>query len=245
MIGDILTVLWKEGIELLHLRGSVRSTLAINVFPVLILGVFLPLQSGRHWAESPINLIVWAWMPLLFTITVIGDAIAGEKERHTLETLLASRLSDLAILFGKLLASMLYAFGLTGLIVLIGLVTVNLAYYSEGPILINPLYLILGGLFVFLTTMFVATAGILVSLKAKTVRQALQTLSFGIMIVSVLPILVFGFLPSGIRKQVFSILSSMDGRVAFAAVLGGFILIDALLLTAAIHRFKRNKLMTY
>ena len=244
MIGDILAVLWKEGIELLHMRGSARSTFMVMIFPVVFVGVILPLQLGRHWVESPASLIAWAWMPLLFTITVIGDSIAGEKERHTLETLLASRLPDLAILLGKLLASILYALGLTALIILTGLVTVNIANHGKGFIWFDPLYFAAGGLVVLLISVLASTAGILVSLKAKTVRQALQTLSFGIMIVSVLPVLLFNFLPIDLRKQIFSFLSELDGSLLLAAVFGALFMVDCLLLAAAIRRFKRNRLMT-
>ena len=45
-------------------------------------------------------------------ISFIGDAIAGERERHTLETLLASRMPDRAILLGKVIAIVLYAWGM-------------------------------------------------------------------------------------------------------------------------------------
>ena len=59
MISDMLTVMRKEGIELLHMRGSARGTFMITVFPILILGVIFPLQFGRAWAESPVSLIAW------------------------------------------------------------------------------------------------------------------------------------------------------------------------------------------
>ena len=36
---------------------------------------------------------------------MIADGIPGERERHTLETLLASRLSDRSILLGKVMAA--------------------------------------------------------------------------------------------------------------------------------------------
>ena len=37
--------------------------------------------------------VMWMWFSLLLVINVVADSFAGERERHTLETLLASRLS--------------------------------------------------------------------------------------------------------------------------------------------------------
>ena len=117
MISDILTVLWKEVREFSQQRGSSRGTALMLGIPILILGIVMPLQFGKAWIESPISLIAWSWIPLFLAINVIADSIAGERERHTLETLLSSRLSDTSILFGKFFASMFYALFLTFLIV--------------------------------------------------------------------------------------------------------------------------------
>lgn len=241
---DILTVLWKEGIEFLHMRGSARSTFLTMIFPLLILGILFPLQFGRHWVASPASLIVWIWIPFILTSSMIADSIAGEKERHTLETLLASRLPDRAILFGKLLASMLYALGLTFLMILIGLVTVNIAFFQDGLIWFDSRYFIAGAALGVLGTGLVSTSGILVSLKARTVRQAQQTLSFGIVIIAVLPSLFFTVLPVHLRKRLFSALNTLDGELVLFSVLIALLVIDGLLLTAATRRFTRNRLMT-
>lgn len=244
MIGDIMTVLWKEGIEILHMRGSVRSTVTTLLIPVAILGIVFPLQFGMQWAESPVSLIAWAWIPLILTITVIADSVAGEKERHTLETLLSSRLPDRAILLGKLLTSVLYALALTSLILLSGLVTVNIAHHDKGFIWYNPMFLSAGLVIGLLVTTFAATTGILVSIKAHTVRQAAQTLSLGIVIVAVLPSLLLTVLPVELRKRIFSMLDTLDGTLVLITVIGAFILVDCLLLAVAVRRFKRNRLMT-
>jgi ABC-2 type transport system permease protein len=63
----------------------------------------------------------------MFVIILISDAIAGERERHTLETLLASRISDQAILLGKVLVTVGYNWGMTLFCLLLGSVVVNLS----------------------------------------------------------------------------------------------------------------------
>lgn len=58
------------------------------------------------------------YFPLVLTLTMVADSFAGERERHALETLLASRLSDRAILLGEAAALTSYGwlFGLVGAI---------------------------------------------------------------------------------------------------------------------------------
>ncbi len=243
MISDLLTVMRKEGIELLHLRGSARGTFMITVVPILILGIVFPLQFGRAWAESPVTLIAWAWIPLLFTTTIIADSIAGERERHTLETLLASRLPDRAILFGKLLTSMLYGLSITALIIFTGLITVNIAHSGEGLILPDPRYLLAGLAAGILGTGFASSAGILISLRATTVRQAQQTLSFGIIIAAVLPGLLINVLPPEIKAGLLGSLDSIDPVRAGIEAAAFFLALDGALIALAVKRFRRTRLM--
>jgi ABC-2 type transport system permease protein len=243
MIRDILTMLWKEGLEAVTMRGSRRNTLMMFVIPVAVLGIMFPLQFGRSWVSSPLSLVTWIWIPLIFTTTIIADSIAGEKERHTLETLLASRLPDTAILIGKLLAAMLYAFMLSCLILLSGLVTVNIAYRGEGFLMFSPSFLAAGLGIGILATGFVATSGILVSLRAKTVRQAAQTMSFAIVLVVILPGVVINILPPGFRRVLFSAIDSVDGTIFIAGIVCILLLLDAVLLAVAFRKFTRNRLL--
>ena len=243
MISDLLTVMRKEGLELLHLRGSARSTFLITVFPILILGIIFPLQFGRAWAESPVTLIAWAWIPLIFTAAIIADSIAGERERHTLETLLASRLPDRAILFGKLLTSMLYSISITALIVFTGMITVNIAHFDEGIVLPDPRYLLAGLAVCALGTGFASSVGILISLRAATVRQAQQTLSFGIIIMAILPGLLVNALPVEMKTRITIFFDNMDLMQAGLAAAAFFLLLDGVLVALAVKRFRRTKLM--
>ena len=242
MISDILTVIWKEAKEYTQQRGSSRGTALMIGVPLLILGIVMPLQFGKAWIQSPVSLIAWAWIPLLLAINVIADSIAGERERHTLETLLASRLSDTAILLGKLFASMLYALVMTFLIIITGIITVNLRFFGGGIIFFPVSFLAVGMLASILGTGFAVSAGILVSLRAATVRQAQQTLSFGIILVAVLPSMLFTVLPVGMRKSIGSRLDSVDGVQAAVIIFGFLLVLDVVLVLLSMKRFKREKL---
>lgn len=91
---DLSTIIWKEWKELLAPCGAVPAGGIMGlVLDVGIFGILLPVQLGAELVRSPNLLLFWAWVPLFLVITVIADAFAGERERHTLETLLATRLS--------------------------------------------------------------------------------------------------------------------------------------------------------
>ena len=150
MITDILTVALKEIKELPYLRrDKSRNNLFTLIIFIGVFGIFLPLQTGKEWVTSPLNLLYWAWLPFMLVGTTMVDAFAGERERHTLETLLASRLSDRAILFGKILAGVIYGLAMTFMCILLGLATVNVAFGKDG-LLFFPLAIGLGVLAVVL-----------------------------------------------------------------------------------------------
>lgn len=88
MIADISTVLWKEWKEILS-EGRGRGKVSVLIL-VGVVGIILPWQIGRTWIESPMVLAYWAWVPMFLVMPVIADSFAGERERHTLETLLGA-----------------------------------------------------------------------------------------------------------------------------------------------------------
>ncbi len=183
-MSDLLTMLWKESKDLLF-QGGWRAWIR-PVLLVGILGVYLPLQFGLGWLElSPIEMYVILWIPFSVIISFIGDAIAGEHERHTLETLLASRISDRAILLGKVIVTVGYAWGMALVSLLLGLVLVNLLSGHGSWAFYHPLDVFLEALALsLLSSVLGASAGVLISLRSATVRQAQQILSVGTLVLS-------------------------------------------------------------
>lgn len=241
MIGDIGTVIWKEAREVLSLSGG-RAKWGLLVF-VGLFGVLMPLQMGREWVESPVALAYWSWIPLLLVNSTIADAFAGERERHTLETLLASRLSDRAILFGKVLAAVAYGCAVTWTSILIGLVTLNLTHGGQGILLYSPgLSLGILGLSI-LSAGLAAGAGVLISLRASTVRQAQLVLSRAVIVLIFVPIFGVQALPSAWKARLGELLLNLDLTRAVILAMGILIAIDAALLAAAMARFRRTKLI--
>jgi ABC-2 type transport system permease protein len=242
MIIDIYTILWKELKELLIQRGRFRGGLLGLLFFIVVLGILMPVQFGPTWLESAIPLIYWSWIPFMMVNSVIADTFAGERERHTLETLLASRLSDRAILFGKIASAIVYGWGLTMVCVLLGLVSINLVY-SRGQIILYPLDVGLAiPVFSFLIAGLASGLGVLISLRSATVRQAQQTFSI-VFYLFFVPMFLLPLLPENITRRVFTFLLSTNLQVI--AVLAFIFLISAniVLIYIATLRFKRNRLI--
>ncbi|MFH1999532.1 MAG: ABC transporter permease, partial [Planctomycetota bacterium] len=217
MIYDVYTVIWKEWKELFRLRGSLKGgTLGVLIF-LCVFGIFLPLQMGRQWVEIPALLMLWIWVPLFLVTSVIADAFAGERERNTLETLLASRLSDTSILFGKIAAAVGYGWGLTLISLLLGTLSINVAEASGEFLFFSPV--MCAGIFLwsFLGASLTACVGVLISLKASTVRQAQQVLSIAIMMLLIIPMFGFKALPESWRLWIESKVSAftMEETVYF------------------------------
>ena len=150
-------------------------------------------MSARNRVQSLLSMLPCVWLPFSLVGTTMVDSFAGERERHTLETLLASRLSDRAILFGKILAGILYGAGITFLCMLVSLVTVNLVDGQAG-LLLFPMPIALGlVILVLLVSTLASVLGVLVSLRAASVRQALQTFTIANAVL-LIPVLVISLL---------------------------------------------------
>jgi len=245
MMQDLLTIVWKEWKEILLQRGTrIRPWMSLLVV-VGVFGIYLPLQMGREWIDSPLTLVVWGWVPVFFVTSIIADSFAGERERHTLETLLASRLSDRAILFGKLATGVAYGFGLSLVCILLGIVAVNVVHRDpHGPLFFRPAVAL--GIFglCFLGAGLAATGGVLLSLRATSVRQVQQTIGIALMALIFLPLAATRALPPQWRERAAEAFRGASTLEVVLAAMGILAMIDAALLWAAMKRFRRARLLT-
>ena len=242
MIPDILTVTWKELREMFF-QGDPRGRSKMSlILLIIIFGVVFPLQNGRDWIDSPISILVWGWMPFLWVSGIVADSFAGERERHTLESLLSTRLSDRAILFDKLLAALLYGCILTWIILLVSLITVNAAF-GRGELLLFSLPLSAGAiLFSILVSGLAASIGVLVSLRAGSVRQAQQLMSVG-MLVLFIPLMLVQFLPSTLRESLIRDADALNPAQIVIWVAVGLLVLDGILMAVGMYLFQRSKLI--
>lgn len=239
MMTDLAAVIWKEWRELVFLRGGRISLLIL----LGVFGVFMPLQTGRAWLLSPAISVYWIWVPLLQVTTLIADFFVGERERHTMETLLASRLSDQAILLGKVIVAVLYGWGLMVAILLLGAVSVNLVSLGKGLIFYPIVPMAVTLCFGLFGSLLVAAIGVLISMRFTTVRQAVQVMNVGMLIFIWLPALGFQALPASLKRLVLGQIFGTDPVTAVAVALFILAAVDTLLLFWAIGRFQREKLI--
>ena len=239
---DILTVAAKELREIFTFgdtRGRSKFSLLVLI---VIFGVVIPLQNGREWVDSPINVMVWGWMPFLWVSGIVADMFAGERERHTLEALLATRLSNQSILFGKLLAALTYGVTLTWVIMLASLVTINVAL-GQGQLLLYSMEMTLAAVvFSILISGLSASIGVLISLRAGSVRQAQQMMSAG-MLMLFLPLMLFQFIPEGLREPIGSLLLNIQPVQAALGFAIFLFVIETVLILVAMRLFQRSKLI--
>jgi ABC-2 type transport system permease protein len=244
MNADFATVLWKEWKEIVLERSSGGSGSYRPLILIAVLGIFVPLRMGPERFFSPGGLLGPTFFSAIVITTVIADSFAGERERHTLETLLASRLSDHAILFGKIAASIAYGWLISICCILAGAITVN-AMNWHGQILMfhdaaSWLLILLGAP---LLGGVVATAGVLVSLRAATVRHAQQTLSVGFAVVFLVAVFGSNSLPAEWKAWFARIIVTWSQTELVLAAAGVLLAIDLALLFAGMARFQRTKLV--
>ena len=243
MTRDIWTMVWKEWREfrdqLLSLRRGGLSALIL----ALILGVVAPVQLGPEWVHSKIIIGYWPFLAATMVSSLIADSVAGERERHTLETLLASRLPDAAILIGKIVAAVLYGLGFAVANMLIGLIAVNVAHRESAPILFGAQRFVVTIILTVLASLLMAGIGVFISLRASTVKQAQQTFGIAIIVLTMGPLLLFNALEPDTRTRVAERMAALGEDRVEAYAVGILSVLSVIVIGAALARFRRGKLV--
>lgn len=178
---------------------------------------------------APFFLII----PIMASSVLASDSFAGEKDRKTIEALLATPLTDSELLLGKILVSFIPSMLVTILafIVYSGVVDVAAFTLFSGRILLpNLLWLAL----IFCVTPAVSLAGIgisvIVSVKVKGFREAQQLSAL-----LVLPIMLL----------IFSELGGliMFGPTMLALLIAGFVVMDLIVFRLGVSIFKREDIL--
>ncbi len=241
MLDDILTIMWKESKSIFRYQGSRSRFLLVLLSPILLATVF-PWQWGPDWVAEIPSVILSIVVAVILVGITIPESFAGERERHTLNTLLASRLSDRAILFGKMGVSIVFACGVMLVVLLLSLVTVNIAHWEGELLLYTPTIAIADVVLGFLMATLFASAGVLISMRSETVQQAAQIL----MAIFLVPIMLLQVIAMVFRNQLNDLLgdslSRLDGTQVLLVVAGVLFLLTAGVLAAAVARFRRTRL---
>jgi ABC-2 type transport system permease protein len=197
----------------------------------------LPLNAnaGRFLVER--TLMDWFGMflvmPVFVPILISSQSVAGEKERRTLEPLLASPVTAVELVAGKSLASLVPAVLITWTAFVLLCVGVDVVAWPLGQGLLMPNRLWLFGMLVLAPpfAFFGNGVAVLISARVAEARTAQQ--------LSALVVLPFVGLVAG---QVAGVLNA---GLAYYAVQGGVVLVlDVALLWASIRVLDRERLIS-
>ena len=246
MIADILTVMWKDRKGLMRQGGSRARGAANQLLIVVMLAVMFPIQMGSDWFSHSLTLVAAFVIPMIAVGITVPESFAGERERHTLETLLASRLPDRAILFGKLGLAIIYGWGMAVASLLLSAVVANAVGWKGHFLFFTPPILLANLGISLLASGLTAGLGVLISLRSATAMGATQALMMfllvPIMILQIAPLLLLTVVPNG-RAIFQQLLQSLDFTPVMLILAAVLLVIDVALLLVAMARFRRARLI--
>jgi len=255
-----LAVAWKDGLDLRKNPGLVWSMFALPavlvVVPALVIWAWVRAPDENTLREIArfydkalpfrvnatrfvIDKFVAIWfgiyilMPLFTPILIASQSVAGEKERRTLEPLLASPVTSSELVTGKSLASVVPAVAISWTAFVAFCIAVDLAAWPlvQAPVLPNAMWLFGVGVVAPLYAFLGNGIAVLVSARVGEARLA-QQLSALI----VLPVMGL------VAGQLAGWLGAGTG---YYAVQGGVVLLlDVALVVASIRLFDRERLVS-
>ncbi len=253
-----LAVLWKDFLDLRKNRGLLASMAVLPALMVLVpIGVVWsylrePEQSSLHvmavyfdptvpQAEAARFLVdktltdwfgLFLVMPVFVPILIASQSVAGEKERRTLEPLLATPLTAVELVAGKSIAALLPAVVLSWIafaVLCLGVDAISLHYLGVA-LLPNAMWLFGVGVLAPLFAFFGNGIAVLISARVSDARMAQQ--------LSALFVLPMVGLVGG---QVAGLLKAGFGYYALQGAV--VLLLDVGLLWASVRFFDRERLL--
>ncbi len=255
----IWAVVWKDWIDLKKNRAMLWSMLALPAVIVMVpIGVVVTYarapndSSLRYMAQYYdsgvaagdavrflIDKILMDWfvlyliMPVFVPILISSHAIAGEKEKRTLEPLLASPITPLELVMGKSLASLMPAFAICVLAYIALSIGVDIAAWELSHELILPNAMWSFGVFVISPLFAFFGNGIAVLISARVGDSRLAQQLSGLF---VLPLV-------GLAAGQFA--GWLRAGFAYYVGLSIFVLLlDMVLVLLTTRLFDRDRLMT-
>ncbi len=210
-------------IVVLTLIFPVIMTFTANAAQTFVNRFGTPLIGERL---IPFLLMIVGFFPISFSLVIALETFVGERERKSLEPLLATPLTNGQLYLGKMLAAMIPALGAAYLgigVYLLGLFLFR--HYKPEPILLMQ---ILG-----LTTVegiVMVSGAVVVSTQATSVRAANLLASFII-------------IPMALLVQAESVILFMAIYDALWGIMLGLIVVDVILIRMGLSVFNREELL--
>jgi ABC-2 type transport system permease protein len=241
---DLLTVMWKEWKGLLRSREKRLQSIVNLVLPLAFFGIVWPWRAGHLWLDGAHTLGAALFIPMVLSMLTAPDSFAGERERHTLPTLLASRLPDGAILWGKILWNVAVSWGLVLAILVLGLVTANLATRDGGVAFYGTRTLVAAAGLSLLLSFLAVGVSIPLSLRASTAQEAMHAMGALMFLPALIGVVALVWLKNAKPDwSLETILTQYDLDMLLAIVMGGLVVVDLVLFAWAKHSFRRSRLI--
>jgi ABC-2 type transport system permease protein len=255
-----LAVAWKDGLDLRKNPGLLWSMLALPgvlvLVPTLLVWAWVRspdhatfrtmalyydpnFPAGSNPTRFLVDKVLTDWfglfllMPLFTPILIASQSVAGEKERRTLEPLLASPVTSAELVTGKSLAAVVPAVAISWLAFVAFCIAVDAVAWPlvQGPVLPNGLWLFGVGVVAPLYAFLGNGIAVLVSARVGEARLAQQVSAL-----VVLPLmgLVAGQLAGWLRA----------GPSYYALQGAVVLLLDVGLVVASIRFFDRDRLVS-
>jgi len=198
-------LLRKEILELYGASGQPRTSFIVNSVLSILVGLGAPIFAVFMFDLATWPTLIFAgaivigisgFMALMAPAAGAPDSFAGERERHTLETLLATPVRPATLLFAKAIAIML---GVWASVVMAGAAFTLSATFALGweGLLAGLVITIFLPLAVTLWTPLLLGAGMMISAKAATTKHATQVLSYFLIPLIIVPITMGQMLARG------------------------------------------------
>jgi ABC-2 type transport system permease protein len=248
MVKQIFVIMSKEWEDLKSTFFSNSNFLA-GTWPVFLFcaafGVYEPLRIGPDWLQAPIMVFsLSVLVPFVFIGSISPYSFVGERERETLEPLLATPISDQALLLGKMGMAVLCGWAVTAITLLLGLGSINFFQTNAGFLLYPPGILIPTVLLSLLFSIMAAIAGTNASLYAKTILEAQRNSVMVLSLPMLLPAFIVGHLiPMEWKAILFQTIPALASANLFPILIGLLFILDCIFMVVILTRFHRKQIL--
>ena len=213
------------------------------IFPIIGLTVFFPFlmnftakqvvgyvqQYGANLLAVrfiPFLLMIVGFFPITVSLVIALESFAGESERHSIEPLLSSPLTDWQLYFGKLLASLIPPI----LASMLGISVYLIGIYRSVGWTAQPAFLLQIILLTAVQALVMVSAAVVISTQTTSVRAANLLSSFII-------------IPMALLIQGEAVIMLWGSEEILWWVILGEILVSVMLVRAGMAHFNREELL--
>jgi ABC-2 type transport system permease protein len=257
--GRVKAVVWKDLLDLRKNRGMVYSMLALPTVIVLV-PMFIVMAythdpsdpslrvvaqfydssvKGQGAAMFLVEKVLSDWfvlylvMPVFVPMLVSSHAVAGEKEKRTLEPLLASPITSLELVIGKSLASLIPAVAICLLAFVFLCIGIDWVAWPVAKTYVLPNQMWVFGVLVVAPLFAFFGNGVAVLISARVGDSRLAQQFAGLFVLPLVGLAAGQF--GGFLKS---------GPAYYAIIAGIVLLLDVAILLFAQRLFDRERLMT-